>query len=172
MSKLDQIRPRVEKYIRSVIDFPRKGVNFRDITPMFAHPDLIKDLCDAIADHVRSDLGPIDAVAGIEARGQHYHCINICKSIYIILTHIINTIIQAPQDTVEIQKDSFAHGSKILIVDDLLATGGTLTAAIEVLKKAGGIIAEAFLLIELKPLNGRNAIQDTTVTALIQYDEA
>ena len=87
------------------------------------------------------------------------------------LSRIFSLQIPLFQDIVEVQKDAVSPGQRFLIIDDLLATGGTLRAATEVIKLAGGIPAEAFLLIELTSLKGRAVNQDIKITSLLAYDE-
>ncbi|VDM66552.1 unnamed protein product [Strongylus vulgaris] len=171
--------------------------------PLFANPSLVKDLCAAIAEHIRSDVGDVDAIAGLEARGTQYPYNT--QSHRNCLGFLFGPIVAVfLQDVVEIQKDALQAGWKVVLVDDLLATGGTLKvcfttlrqfvdlkvsgfirenyasnsgptfliAAVEVVGKAQAEVAEAFVLIELLPLRGRELISNVAVTSLLKYNEA
>ncbi|ETN70773.1 putative adenine phosphoribosyltransferase [Necator americanus] len=151
--------------------------------PLFANPSLVKDLCCAIAEHVRTDVGEINAIAALEARGFLFGpMIAVFLGVPFIPIRkkgkLPGDCIQASyekeygEDTVEVQKGAMSAGWKVVIVDDLLATGGTMKAAVEVVEKAGATVAEAFVLIELVPLRGRERISNVPVTALLSYQEA
>ncbi|CAI5438816.1 unnamed protein product [Caenorhabditis angaria] len=183
LPRFDQIRPKVEKHIREVKDFPKKGINFRDIMPLFGDPALVNELCVVIADHIRHTTGQIDSVAGLEARGFLFGpqvaiqlgvpFIPIRKQGKLPGSTINASYIKEyGEDRVEIQEGVIKNGDRVFLIDDLLATGGTLRAAADLVKKAGGQVAEAFVLIELSPLNGRSKLEDVNLTALISYDTA
>ncbi|RCN32606.1 putative adenine phosphoribosyltransferase [Ancylostoma caninum] len=137
MKTLKELGPEVDRHIRSILDFPKKGINFRDIMPLFANPSLVQDLCSAIAHHIRTDVGKVDAVAALEARGFLFGP-TVAMSLGVPFVPIRKKgklpgdCVQASymkeygEDTVEVQKDAMKLGWKVVILDDLLATGGTL----------------------------------------------
>ncbi|KHJ95126.1 putative adenine phosphoribosyltransferase [Oesophagostomum dentatum] len=145
--------------------------------PLFANPSLLQDLCTAIAEHLRNDVGEVNAITGLEARGFLFGPI-IAISLGVPFVPIRKKgklpgeCIQASYDVVEIQKGALKPNWKVVIVDDLLATGGTLKAAVDVIEKAGAAVAEAFVLIELLPLRGRDRIANVPLTSLLKYNEA
>ncbi|KAL6731228.1 hypothetical protein Aduo_002117 [Ancylostoma duodenale] len=189
MKTLKELGPEVDRHIRNILDFPKKGINFRDIMPLFANPSLVQDLCTAIAHHIRTDVGKVDAVAALEARGFLFGpTVAMMLGVPFVPIRkkgkLPGDCVQASyvkeygeahfffNDVVEVQKDAMKPGWKVVIVDDLLATGGTLKAAVDVVQKAGAKVAEAFVLIELAPLRGRERIPGIPVTTLLGYNEA
>ncbi|CAD6196206.1 unnamed protein product [Caenorhabditis auriculariae] len=179
----DQIRPLVAQHIREVRDFPKKGINFRDIMPLFADPVLVNELCIAIADHIRNSIGHIDAIAALEARGFLFGpqvAIHLGVRFVPIRkkgklpgqTLQASYIKEYGEDIVEIQHDALKSGDKVFLIDDLLATGGTLRAAIDLIAKSGATVSQAFVLIKLAPLKGREKFPEVDLVSLISYDEA
>ncbi|CCD62975.1 Adenine phosphoribosyltransferase [Caenorhabditis elegans] len=183
LPRFDQIRPKIEQHIREVKDFPKKGINFRDIMPLFTNPQLVNELCVVIADHVRHTVGHVDSVAGLEARGFLFGpqvAIQLGVPFVPIrkkgklpgATIEASYVKEYGEDRVEIQEGAIKNGDIVFLIDDLLATGGTLRAATDLVVKAGGKVGEAFVLIELAPLNGRSKLPDVNLTTLISYDSA
>ncbi|CAB3408980.1 unnamed protein product [Caenorhabditis bovis] len=183
LPRFDEIRPKIEAHIREIKDFPKKGINFRDIMPLFTNPQLVNELCVVVADHIRHSVGQVDGIAGLEARGFLFGPqIAIQLGVPFVPIRkkgkLPGSTVQASyvkeygEDIVEIQEGSVKKGQRVVIIDDLLATGGTLRAASDLIQKVGGIVAEAFVIIELAPLNGRAKIPDVKLTALISYNDA
>nr|CDJ86744.1 Phosphoribosyltransferase domain containing protein [Haemonchus contortus] len=179
----DEVRAKVEPLIRSIMDFPKKGINFRDIMPLFAHPKIVDDLCKAIAQHIRTSVGEINAIAALEARGFLFGpIVAILLGVPFVPIRkkgkLPGECLQASymkeygEDIIEIQKDAISAGWKVVIIDDLLATGGTLKAAVDLVEKAKATVSEAFVVIELTPLRGREKVKGIPVSALILYDQA
>ncbi|VDK44806.1 unnamed protein product [Anisakis simplex] len=150
---------------------------------LMRYPALLDELCHAIAEHARAEIPvAIDAVAGLEARGFLFGPqIAIALNVPFVAIRKKGklpgkTISQEyakeyGTDLIEVQADAVPVGSKVLLVDDLLATGGTLTAAISLIEKAGGEVAEAFTLIELTYLSPRKALPShIPVYSLIPLD--
>jgi adenine phosphoribosyltransferase len=168
----------LKQYIRDVPDFPKKGIIFKDITTLLKNPVALKLTLDILYDRVK-DL-KIDKVVGIEARGFIFGAMlaeklnagfvplrkpgklpaEVYKQTYDL---------EYGTDTIEIHKDAISKGDRILLHDDLLATGGTSKAACELIEKIGGKIVVALFIIELGFLNGREKLKDYKVDSLINY---
>uniref|UniRef100_A0AC34R0J1 Adenine phosphoribosyltransferase n=1 Tax=Panagrolaimus sp. JU765 TaxID=591449 RepID=A0AC34R0J1_9BILA len=179
MSNFEEVRQRAKAAFRHFNDFPKPGICFWDIMPLFHDPKLVDDLCKAIANHLRSDHPDgIDAITALEARGFMFGPqIAIDLGIPFVPIRkkgkLPGPTIQASYvkeygvDTVEIQKDALKAGQKVVIIDDLLATGGTLNAAIQLMEKAGTKVVESFVIVELTELKGRQTLpKDAKVVAL------
>ena len=149
----------IENLIRNVPDFPKEGIQFKDITPLLADAEALKRVIDWYALSVEA-AGGCDVIAGIESRG----CIfgsalarKLNKGFVPIrkpgklpfTTHRETYQLEYGQDTIEIHTDAIAQGAKVAIIDDLLATGGTARASINLIEKAGGKVACTAFLIEL-----------------------
>ncbi|NQT24504.1 adenine phosphoribosyltransferase [candidate division KSB1 bacterium] len=165
--------------IRDVYDFPKKGIVFKDITTLLMHPKAfdqsIDDLCQPFQDK------GIELVVGIEARGFLFGgamarqlgagFIPVRKPGKLPADIIKETYsLEYGSDTVEIHADAIRLGQKILVVDDLLATGGTAAAAVKLVEKLGGQIAGVAFLIELDFLNGREKLKDYSIHSLIHFN--
>ncbi len=168
----------LKKCIREIPDFPKAGILFRDITPLLANGPLFRCAIDTIGDRYK-DQG-IDVVVGVEARGF------IMGSALAYKLSAGNAIIRKPgklpfrtqrttyaleygTDTLEIHEDAIKPGQRVLIADDLLATGGTVSAAIKLVEALGGKIVEVAFLIELIELKGRERLKDYPLFSLIQF---
>lgn len=164
--------------IRDIPDFPKKGIIFKDITTLLAKGDLFKSAVDQIAEHYKNK--GISKIACIESRG----FIIGAPVAYQLGTGIIpirkkgklpyKTVSATYQleygtDTLEMHEDAVTKGEKILLVDDLLATGGTAKTTVDLLKKMGAQIAGVAFMIELSFLNGRQNLKDCEVFSLIKY---
>lgn len=172
---------KVEDYIRTIPDFPKPGIQFRDVTTLLSDARGFRTAVDALVQlHVGAE---IDLVAGIEARGfilggavAH----QLGKGFVPVrkkgkLPH--DTLDQDYEleygtDTVEIHKDAISDGANVLLVDDLIATGGTAEAAVKLIGKAGGNVLGASFVIELPDLGGRNRLEayDIEVLSLCTFD--
>lgn len=163
-------------HIRDVPDFPQPGVLFRDITPLLANPESFGLAVDALARPYRN----IDKVVAIESRGF------ILGAPVALALHAglvpVRKVGRLPADTlreeyaleygvntVEIHRDAIASGEQVLIVDDVLATGGTVRAAANLVQRLGGTVAGVSLLIELGFLGGRDRLQDLDLRTLLVY---
>jgi adenine phosphoribosyltransferase len=164
--------------IRNIPDFPKPGIQFKDITPVLADPRLFGGSVELLTqNHVP---GSIDAIVGIDARGFIFAsaaAIRLQAGFVPIrkkgklpyLTHEESYDLEYGSNTVAIHIDAVKAGSKVLLVDDLLATGGTAGAAIALLNKIGVEIVEAVFLIELEFLNGRAKFEGVKVRSIIKY---
>jgi adenine phosphoribosyltransferase len=168
----------IEKRVRNIPDFPKPGIQFKDITPVLADARLFAGAIDLLIE--KHAPGTIDAVVGIDARGFIFAAaaairlqtgfVPIRKKGKLPFTcHEASYELEYGSNTVAIHVDAVKSGSKVLLVDDLLATGGTAGAAIDLLKKVGANIVEATFLIELGFLNGRARLDGVPVRSLIQY---
>ncbi len=164
--------------IRDVPDFPKKGILFKDITPVLQNGKLFRAAVDAIADRHKGKK--VDAVIGIDARGFIFAgavayklgvgMIPIRKKGKLPWKTVVTSYtLEYGSETTEMHVDAIKHGDNVIIVDDLLATGGTAMAACNLVKQLGGTVAELDFLIELSFLKGRERLQDFPVFAAITY---
>jgi len=164
--------------IRDIPDFPKKGIIFKDITTLLCHGDLFRKAIDQIADHYK-DKG-IQKVVGIESRGFIIGApvayklgagvVPIRKKGKLPYKTISTTYqLEYGTDCLEMHEDAVAPKEKILIIDDLLATGGTVGATVELVKKLDAEIAGLAFLVELTFLNGQNKLKDYDIFSLIKY---
>ena len=168
----------LKSHIRDIPDFPSPGILFRDITPMLGMPDAFKYVIDNIMDHYPSD--EFDCIVGIESRG----FLLGAPIAYLMQKPLVLVRKQGklPYDTLsveysleygsnimEIQVGDIAEDSRVLIVDDLLATGGTLKAAAELVEKCGATVVGMGLVIELNGLGGRGLLDKYNLYSLVQY---
>ncbi len=164
--------------IRDIPDFPKPGILFKDITPVLSDPKLLQETIDWFADRY-SDEG-IDAVVGMESRGFIFGTpLALALSAAFVPARKPGKL---PYDSVgveydleygsarlEMHTDAFAKGAKVLIVDDLLATGGTAKATIDLVEKLGGTVVGCCFVVELGFLPGREALGDVDVHSIITY---
>jgi adenine phosphoribosyltransferase len=174
----DQLQ-RLAAGVRDVPDFPKPGILFRDITPILVQPDLFELSIQALMETVRHQR--IDKVVGIDARGFIFAApaaLHLEAGLVLIRkkgklpwqTHALAYALEYGEAEVEMHVDSIHEGENVLLVDDLLATGGTAAAAQALIRKVGGnLIATAFL-IELTALGGRERLAGNCPThAILQY---
>ena len=168
----------IERAIRNVPDFPKPGIQFKDITPVLADPRLFSGAIDLLTDGFKP--GEVDAVVGIDARGFIFAAAAAVKleagfvpvrkkGKLPFRTHEQEYDLEYGTATVAIHVDALKPGSRVLLIDDLLATGGTAAAAAALVRKLGANILEISFLIELKFLNGRHRLKDHPVRSLVAY---
>lgn len=164
--------------VRNVPDFPQPGVQFKDITPILADPALFRRAVDALIEPYSP--GAVDQVIGIDARGFIFAAaaalrlragfIPIRKKGKLpFYTHEESYDLEYGTNTVAIHADAVAPGAQLLLIDDLLATGGTAGAALKLLKNFDAQVVEAVFLIELSALKGREKIPQTPVRSVIAF---
>ena len=169
----------VKSKIRSVNDFPKKGIIFRDITTALKEPEVLKEMIDYLCDQFKDVK--IDYIAGIESRGFIFGM----PMAYKLNAGFVpirkpnklpaETLSQEYQleygtDKIEIHTDAIKEGDNVLIVDDLLATGGTAEAACKLIKKTGGNLVGIAFLIELEDLKGRDKFdKDLKIVSMLKY---
>lgn len=178
---MTQTRPsaaEIEKAIRNVPDFPKPGIQFKDITPVLADPRLFAGAIDLLTDSFKP--GDVDAVVGIDARGfifaaaaaTHLHAgfVPVRKKGKLpFQTHEQDYALEYGHATVAIHVDALKPGARVLLIDDLLATGGTAAAAAELVGKLGAKILEIGFLIELSFLHGRDKLKGYPIRSLVVY---
>ncbi len=170
----------LKNIIRNIPDFPKKGIMYRDITTLLKNPDAMKYCVNEIVEHFKNN--EIDFVAGIESRGfiiapliaEKFHCgfIPVRKVGKLPAKTIKHEYeLEYGTDTIEIHFDAIREGDDILIVDDLLATGGTSEAAVKLIEKIGGKVSGLGFIVELDFLNGREKLKDYDMFSLVHYKE-
>ncbi len=173
-------KERVRAKVRSVPDFPKPGILFRDITPVLADPPTLRE---ALALHRRqiADVeGRLDKIVGIESRGflfgmalaaeLHVGFVPVRKPGNLpAATTEVRYALEYGADTLQIHTDAIAPGDRVLVVDDLLATGGTADAARRLVTQLGGTVLAALFLIELEALGGRAKLDGVRVETILRY---
>ena len=168
----------LKDYIRNVPDFPTPGIQFKDITPLLKAPDAFREAIDELARYCAARA--IDTIAAIDARGfllaaplayrLQKPLIPIRKAGKLpFYTHKVTYSLEYGADAVEVHQDAVADEQRVLVVDDLLATGGTLAAAVKLLETAGARVDSLLVLVELVELNGRALLKEYAVHSLIQF---
>ena len=164
----------ITAYVRDVPDYPQPGVLFKDITPLLAEPKAFAAVVEALA----SAFGPVDKVAGIEARGfilaapvalrNGAGFVPVRKKGKLpAATFAEEYTLEYGTAVLEVHQDAFAPGERVLIVDDVLATGGTARATANLVRKTGAEVAGIAVLMELSFLNGRDTLTGTPITSLL-----
>jgi adenine phosphoribosyltransferase len=168
----------LKQHIRSIPDFPKPGILFYDISTLLAHPDAWRATIERLAEAVRPHQP--DLLVGIESRG------------FLVAAPLAFAIgsgfamvrkkgklpgktvrysydLEYGTDTIEIQEDAITPGQRVVVIDDLLATGGTMQAAVELVRRQGGTVVAGACIIELGFLNGRRRVE-VPVTSMVTYD--
>lgn len=165
-----------QKLIQDVPDFPQPGILFRDITPLLADGKALRAVVDAVA----AGYPDADTVVGIESRGFILGTpVAYALGVGMVPVRKLGRLprqtesasydLEYGQNTLEIHADAIRPGERILIVDDVLATGGTAAAAADLVERLGGVVIGVAVLIELAALGGRERLSGHKVTSLIQY---
>jgi len=170
----------IKKKIRTVPHWPKKGIMFRDITTLLQDKEGLKDVVKAFVDRYKD--AKIDVVAGIEARGfilagvlaheLDVGCVLLRKKGKLpYKTESVTYDLEYGTDTIEIHTDAVKDGENVLLVDDLLATGGTASAAAELIEKIGGKIEEIAFIIDLPDIGGRKKLESKyKVFSLVEFE--
>ena len=168
----------LQRYIRSIPDWPKKGILFRDITPLLADPKAFSAAVDALCAGF-TEVG-VEYVAAVEARGFIFGAA-VAKNLGVgfvpirkkgklpFKTESVSYDLEYGTDTLEVHSDAIVKGAKVLMVDDLLATGGTMAAACELIEKIEGQVVGIAFLIELCELSGRKKISRYKINTVISY---
>jgi adenine phosphoribosyltransferase len=170
----------LKKLIREVPDFPKPGILFYDITTLLRAPAGLRAVIDGLQEHYRETK--VDVVMGIEARGFIFApalayalgagFVPVRKPKKLPAETVRVTYdLEYGTDTIEMHKDAVTEGTRVLIVDDLLATGGTAAAAARMVEGAGGVVVGLGFVVELTFLNGRAKLPGREVFSLLQYDK-
>jgi adenine phosphoribosyltransferase len=169
----------IKTKIRAIPDWPKEGIMFRDITTLIKDPEGFKDTCNAIYEQFKDH--DIDIIAGIESRGFIFGA---------VLAYLMNKSfvpIRKPgklpaecicqeyeleygTDKIEVHKDAINEGDRVLLADDLLATGGTMKAACQLVEKLGGTVAGCAFVVELPELKGREKLTDYELFKLVDFE--
>jgi adenine phosphoribosyltransferase len=173
-------REALERFVLDVSDFPEPGIVFKDITPLLADHDAFTAVVQALADAGRDESGAtvVDKIVGMEARG-----FILAAPVALALgagfvpvrkagklprvTHAVSYALEYGEATLELHRDGVAPGERVLVVDDVLATGGTVAATRQLVESCGGEPVGVAVLMELGFLSGREAIGDLPLTALM-----
>ena len=169
----------LKDYVRTIPDFPEPGIMFRDITSVIQDPDGRQRAVNEMQDLIK-DLD-IDVVVGAESRGFIFGtaiAYNLKKGFVMIRkkgklpceTVSEDYDLEYGSATLEMHKDSIKPGQRVVIVDDLIATGGTVKAMIKMIERLGGIVAGVLVMVELKGLHGREALGDYKLYSAISYE--
>ena len=168
----------LSQFIRDIPDFPKPGILFRDITPLLADARALERAIEVLAEPFME--AGIDVVAAVEARGFIFGSA-VAKALgagFVPIrkkgklpfqTHSVSYGLEYGTDSVEVHSDALAPGAKVLMVDDLLATGGTMAAACELVEELGGQIVGLTFLIELADLKGRDLLKKYDIHSTITY---
>lgn len=170
---------KVEDYIRSIPDFPEKGIIFRDVTSILQDADGLQLAIDELEKKLEGL--EFDVIAGAESRGfifgmplaYHFHkpFIPIRKAGKLPCETVSKTYeLEYGSATIEMHKDAISKGEKVVLIDDLIATGGTMKAAAELVEELGGTVVKILFLLELAGLNGRDALQGYDVESIVRYE--
>ena len=169
----------LKKYIRSIHDFPIKGVMFRDITTLLKEPDGINQTIEDLLKFAEG--AEIDKIVGIESRGFIFGSL-LAQRLGVGFiparkpgklpaeTESQTYQLEYGEDSIEIHKDAINRGDKILIHDDLLATGGTAAATVKLVEKLGGEVVQLSFIIELTFLKGKDKLKGYDIKSIISYD--
>jgi adenine phosphoribosyltransferase len=172
--------PDLKKLIREVPDFPKPGILFYDITTLLKDRGGLAAVIEGLKDHYRQ--AQVDVVMGIEARGFIFApalayalgagFVPVRKPGKLPAETVrVSYDLEYGTDTLEVHKDAIGPGTRVLIVDDLLATGGTAAAAVRMVCESGGTVAGLGFMVELTFLNGRRKLAGYDVFSLLQYDK-
>ena len=171
----------IKSFIRTIPDYPKPGIQFRDITTLLKDKDGLSETINALLDVHGGES--IDAIAGIESRGFIFGtALAVAMEIGFIpirkkgklpsQTFQIEYQLEYGVDTLEIHVDALDKGQRVLVVDDLLATGGTASAAVDLVRRTGAIVAATSFVVELPDLGGRNVLieKNVDVNSLCQFE--
>ncbi|OCT57386.1 adenine phosphoribosyltransferase [Xenopus laevis] len=171
----------IRRAVRAFPDFPSPGICFRDITPVLKDPLAFCSAIDLFERHLRANFPKIDVIAGLDSRGFLFgpslaQRFNIG---FLLIrkkgklpgpTESVSYSLEYGKAELEMQCDAVEAGQKVVLIDDLLATGGTMNAACELIKRRNAEILECLVVIELKSLNGAEKLKPYPVHSLLQYD--
>ncbi|PIP13288.1 MAG: adenine phosphoribosyltransferase [bacterium (Candidatus Stahlbacteria) CG08_land_8_20_14_0_20_40_26] len=169
----------LKRVIRSIPDFPKKGILFRDITPLLEDRDTFRKVIDIFAEYYKDK--EIDKIVSVEARGFIFSgALSYIIDAGIVLVRKPGKLpykvikedyeLEYGKNILEVHRDAIKKGEKVLVFDDLLATGGTASAICRLVERLGGEVISVAFLIELESLKGREKLKDYDVYTLLRYD--
>lgn len=168
----------LENYIRDIPDFPQPGIIFKDITPLLAAPEAFRETVGRMAESLRGRS--LDAVVVVDARGFLFGAA-IAYELGLPIVPVrkpgklpydtvsVTYTLEYGEDTIEMHTDGVAAGQRVAVVDDVLATGGTLAAACQLVEKAGAAVDVLSLVVELSFLEGREKLQGYEISSVLTY---
>ena len=170
---------KLEEYVRSIPDFPEPGVIFRDVTSILQDADGLNLAIDSMQSYLK-DMD-LDVIVGLESRGfmfgvplaynLHKAFVPVRKKGKLPCETISQTYdLEYGSEAIEIHKDAIRPGQKVAVVDDLIATGGTVEAAVKLIERLGGEVVKIVFLMELEGLNGREKLEGYNVDSVIRYE--
>nr|XP_055072682.1 adenine phosphoribosyltransferase [Misgurnus anguillicaudatus] len=166
--------------IRTFQDFPTKGIPFKDICPILKNPEALTAVTDLFEEYVRNTHPHVDLIVGLDARGFLFGPL-LAQRLGVGFALVrkkgklpgptlsVSYSLEYGQAEAEMQEDAVSPGQKVLIIDDLLATGGTLYAACELVKQQRAEVLSCLVVVELKSLNGADKLKQTSVFSIVQY---
>lgn len=168
------------KFIRDVPDFPKPGIIFKDITPLLSDAHAFRTAMDLFVEQHRDDVGKIDRIVGIESRGFIFAtALSYALGLGLVLARkqgklpskaVAQTYdLEYGTNTIEIHEDAITQGERVVVIDDLLATGGTLAATCQLVEKLGGTVMCIGTLIELTFLKGREKLGKRPYYSFLKY---
>lgn len=168
----------LKKHIRAIPDFPKKGILFRDITTLLKNKEAFREAVDVMADLIRDKK--VDLILGIESRGFVFAApiaynlglpLNIIRKPGKLPAEVLSEsyTLEYGENTIELHKDAINEGDKVVLIDDLLATGGTALASAHLVEKFGGTVSTILFLIELLDLDGRNKLKNYSVESVVKF---
>ncbi|XP_028983106.1 adenine phosphoribosyltransferase [Betta splendens] len=171
---------RIQSCIRAFTDFPTKGIMFRDICPLLKDPAALTAAIDLLEDYVKKNHEEVDLLIGLDARGFLFGPLLAQRlGVGFVLvrkkgklpgpTVSVEYELEYGKAEAEMQEDAVEAGQKVLLIDDLLATGGTLYAACELMKRQQAQVLACLVVIELKELNGKDKLKPYPVFSLVKY---
>ena len=171
---------KVEDYVRTIPDFPEPGIMFRDITTVLGDADGLELAIDEMQKRI-GDPKDVDVIVGLESRGfifgmplaynLHKPFVLVRKKGKLPCETVEQTYdLEYGSATIEMHKESIKPGQKVVVVDDLIATGGTVAAAVKLIEKLGGDVRKCVFLMELAGLNGRQKLEGYDVETVISYE--
>jgi adenine phosphoribosyltransferase len=175
----EEARDYIKSKVRSIPDWPIKGVIFRDITTLLLDPPAFKQICTIFYDRYVNEK--IDKIVGIDARGFLFGSV-LAYKLDIGMIPIrkngklpYNTIsesytLEYGEEVIEIHEDAIQKGERVVVIDDLMATGGTISAAANLVEKLGGEIFECSFVLELPDLNGREKLGNRKVFSIVEFE--
>jgi adenine phosphoribosyltransferase len=169
----------IKSKIRTIPNWPKKGIMFRDITTLIKDEQGLRDTCQRLYDHYKNE--DIDIIAGIESRGFIFGTAMamLMKKGFVPIrkkgklpaeTASQEYELEYGVDQIEVHKDAIKKGDRVLIVDDLLATGGTMKAACQLVEKCGGTVVGCAFVIELTDLHGREKLKGYDLFTLVEFE--
>ena len=181
MNKKQEVISLADKYIKDVPGFPKPGIIFKDVTPVFENPEYLQKVFDVMVDELKENHIEFDKIACPEARGFLFGVpigIEIQKPVVLarkpgklpLPGMRIDYQLEYGTESLEISKGALNPGEKVLIVDDLLATGGSAKALSALVEKSGASVAGVIFYIELTPLQGRKLLKDYKVLSIVPVE--